>query len=292
MAKTTEQATSAQLLAWSNLAKTLARRAGTLILSMQHEAQTCIAPVTENLEINSKSNSTDLVTRADLASQELIFTSLRSNASTCEHRLIGEEDGDTYSPLDDEATWIVDAIDGTTNYVHGLRDFAVSIALSINKRVVLGVVHSPANNELFHSINGVGSWLNDIPMKPSGRRDLSECLVVSEWGYVRDKEGVKQMLEINERLMVRPVRGVRQLGSGSLDICYVGLGRIDAVYCGVAPKHKDGWKIWDYAASSLIATESGATMKSVDGLPFDIEGSSMVCATPGVMNELLETIQG
>ena len=95
--------------------------------------------------------------------------------------MIGEEDSDEYDKLDDQPTWIVDAIDGTTNYVHGLRDFFVSIGFTFNKKVVIGVVYAPLNDDMFHAIHKAGSYLNDIPIQPSGRRDLGQCLIITEW---------------------------------------------------------------------------------------------------------------
>lgn len=280
-------------LQWIHLAKTVARRAGSLVQTLQDEAHSHTAHEhsLQSLEINEKSNATDLVTRADLASQKLIFDSLRSHPQTRHHRLIGEEDGDVYDALTDEPTWVVDAIDGTTNYVHGVRDYAISIGLVVNHIVQVGVVYAPRNNEMFHAVRGSGAFLNDVPISPSGRTTLTQSLIISEWGYVRDMERVSKMLDVNVRLMAHPVRGVRQLGSGALDICYVGMGRADGTYCGILPDAGDAWKIWDYCAASLVATEAGAVMKNVLGQEFDIEGKSMVCTTPGIMNNLLKVIQ-
>ena len=99
------------------------------------------------------------------------------------------------------------------------------------------------------------------------------------------------MLAVNERPMTHPVRGVRQLGSGAVDICYVGRGRTDGICCGVVDGGKDGWHIWDYVAASLIAQEAGAAMSTVDGETFDIEASSMVCTTPAILDDILRILQ-
>lgn len=271
-----------QLLSWHLLAKTLARRAGKLIVSFRYPSSDD-AP---GFDIESKTNATDLVTSADLASQKLIFDGLKEKCPT--HRLIGEEDTVYYGSLDDQPTWIVDAIDGTTNYVHGINNFAVSIALTVNKSVIIGVVYNPCTDEMFSAIRGHGAFLNDVAIRRSMCLDLTDAIIISEWGYDRSVEGVRKMLSVNERLMVRKVRGIRQLGSGTLNICYVAMGRADAVYCGVA--NGDAWKLWDYAASSLIAEEAGAIFRTVQGASFNIEADSMVCATPRIMDQLLDVI--
>lgn len=272
-------------LGWLLLARQLAVQAGTLVMSLRQPPTSASAATP--LAINSKTASIDLVTSADLASQNLIFSAIAQAFPA--HRLIGEEDVEHYGELDERATWIVDAVDGTTNFVHGLRDWAVSIAFVKDRAVEIGVVYCASSGELFCGVRGCGAYMNDRPIRASGVQRLSEAVIVSEWGYERGTEGVERMLAVNRRLLARNVRGPRQLGSGALDMCYVAMGRIDGVYCGVAG---ESWKIWDYAAASLIAREAGAELRTVEGREFHITCESMVCAAPGVLRELLEAIQG
>lgn len=269
------------------LARTLARQAGDLVLSLRFPAAT---GVEGGLDIDSKSGSSDLVTSADLASQKLIFETLSKSYPS--HRLIGEEDAEDYGSLDERPTWIVDAIDGTTNFVHGLSDFAVSIAFAVEKQVEIGVVYNPSKKEMFSAVRGKGAYLNDKPIQASKCSRLGDGLILTEWGYVRKQPGIREMLAVNERLLEHCTRGVRQLGSGSLDMCYVAMGRADGVYCGVVRGYADSWKIWDYAAASVIATEAGAILRGVEGGEFDIGGQSMLCACSGVIEELLQVIKG
>lgn len=238
------------------------------------------------LGIQRKSSAVDLVTGADLASQDLIFNTLREVCPT--HRLIGEEDKAAREALDDRPTWIVDAIDGTTNYVHDLLNYSVSIGLSIEKRMVIGAVYNPSTDEMFSAVRGYGAFLNDERLRVSDCDNLHEAVVISEWSYERSGDGVKRMLGMNERLLTYPVRGIRQLGSGSLDMCYVAMGRVQAVYGGVATG--DRWKIWDYAAGVVIAEEAGAVLRSVNGEPFDLEGENIVCSAPGIAEELIQVL--
>lgn len=270
------------LLQLQQLAKALARRAGKMIIELRRPSE----KDQPNLDIEQKSSAVDLVTRADIASQSLIFNTLRETCPT--HRLIGEEDESTQDPLDNRPTWIVDAIDGTTNFVHDLLNFSVSIGFAIGKQIVLGAVYNPATDEMFSAVKGYGAFVNDERLHVSDCSSLREALVISEWSYERSRKGVQKMLEVNQRLLMHPVRGIRQLGSGSLDMCYVAMGRVQAVYGGVATGDK--WKIWDYAAGVIIAEEAGAFLRSVDGSPFDIEGENIVCAAPGIVDELLSVL--
>lgn len=274
-------------LGWLLLARELARQAGDLVMSLRHPAATtATAARSAQLSIDSKSDSTDLVTSADLASQNLIFSGIRQHYPS--HRLIGEEQTEGYGSLDERPTWIVDSIDGTTNFVHDIGEFAISIAMVKDAEVQVGVVYAPKSGEMFTSVRGRGAFCNDRRIRTRGTKKLGEGIVISEWGYVRERVGVGRMLGANERIMVRKTRGVRQLGCGSLDICYVGMGRADGVYCGVAGEE---WHIWDYAAAWLVAKEAGAEFRTVDGGKFLITSGSMVCAGPGVLEELLEAIQ-
>lgn len=261
-------------------AVTLARRAGNLIRQLRFPAD----PSAHGLAIDAKSGSADLVTSADLASQRLIFDALR--ISYPHHLLIGEEDA-SHEDLTDAPTWVVDAIDGTTNFVHGLSDVCVSVALCVNRQPVAGAVYNPFRNEMFHAATGRGAYLNDSPISARTCACLADALVLTEWGYVREPSAVRAILAANERLINSNVRAVRQLGAGALDLCYVATGRADAVYCGVAG---DGWRMWDFAAGVLIATEAGAVVTALDGSPFCVTRPSMACATESLLPVLRDIV--
>lgn len=266
---------------WLQTARTLAREAGDHIKALRHPPSTDAS----KLDITSKSGSTDLVTNADVLAQATIFGALQNAYPT--HKRIGEEDKSSQE-LTDDPTWVVDSIDGTTNYVHGLSDVAVSIAFMLRKHAVVGVVYNPMRNELFHAVRGRGAFLNDRPIKVSSATTLDQSLVVCEWGYDRTPVGIDTMLGGVKRLMLANVRAVRQLGSGALDMCYVACGRADAVYTGLA---NEGWKIWDYAAASVIVEEAGGKLSAVDGGPFSVTGKSMACSTPGIADDLVAVLR-
>lgn len=271
-------------LGWLQLARTLAREAGDMVLAMRKLSPSSAAPA---LNLETKSASSDLVTSADRASQRHIFSGIKKQYPS--HRLIGEEDATPYGMLDARPTWIVDAIDGTTNYIHDISEFSVSIAFVLNKTTQVGVVYAPKSGELYHAVVNRGSFCNDLRLSTSATTTLSRAIIISEWGYIRGAgRNVDKMVSANRELLARDVRGVRQLGSGCLDLCYVGHGRADGVYCGVAG---EGWHVWDYAAGALVATEAGAEIRRLDGGPFDMTGDSMVCATAGVLAALVGAVR-
>lgn len=270
------------ILGWLQTAKTLARDAGTRISAMRFPPRGSNFP---DLNVTAKSGSSDLVTNADIAAQEAIFQGLATAFPL--HLRIGEEDGDA-PVLSDQPTWIVDSIDGTSNFVSGLPDVSVCIALAVKGRVILGVVYNPFRNEMFHAVSGGGAYLNDNPISTSTTSVLPEAMVVCEWGYERSPTGIDAMLAGIRRLMLANVRGVRQIGSGALDLCYVACGRVDGVYTGLAG---EGWKIWDYAAAGIVAEEAGAVMTDICGNPFTLTSSSMACAAPGLAANFVATVK-
>lgn len=272
---------TADLHGYLQAAKMLARRAGRLIRQHRYPGD---PKGTAGLAIDAKSGSADLVTSADLASQHLIFETLRSIYPT--HLLIGEEDAQ-HSELSDAATWVVDAIDGTTNFVHGLSEVCVSIALCVNRAPIVAAVYNPMRNEMFHAAQGCGAYLDDVPIRCGDCAALADALVLTEWGYVREAGAVRKILAANERLISHNVRAVRQLGAGALDLCYVAAGRADAVYCGVAG---EGWKMWDFAAGVLVAREAGAVVTALDGGKFDLATPSMACSSTALLGALLDIV--
>jgi myo-inositol-1(or 4)-monophosphatase len=169
-----------------------------------------------------------------------------------------------------------------------LADVAVSIALAVKGRVVVGVVYNPFRNEMFHACVRRGAFLNDRRIAVSSAVSLDSALVVCEWGYERSPAGIDAMLAGVRRLMLSNVRGIRQIGSGALDMCYVACGRVEAVYTGLAG---EGWKIWDYAAAGLIAEEAGARLSTIGGEPFALTAKSMACTAPGIAKDLIAALR-
>ena len=203
----------------------------------------------------------DLVTQADFESQQVIRDFLEQEFP--EHRFVGEEDlpGENPPVSKDDYCWIVDPLDGTTNYVHQLRSFAVSIGLRRHDQTIVGCVLDPVLEETYAAILGQGATLNDQPIKTSGAEEVGESLFVFSFGRgcKRDDPQVIRFLNILEE-----AASVRRLGSAALNLCYVACGRTDAYWATKLKK-------WDVAAGWLIAQEAGATIEDFTGKPLDLD---------------------
>ena len=203
----------------------------------------------------------DWVTKADFESQEVIRDFLAREFP--DHRFIGEEDlpGESLLVSPDDYCWIVDPLDGTTNYVHQLRSFAVSIGLRRGEQTAVGCVLDPILDETFAAMLGQGATLNGQAIKTSGANEIGDSLFVFSLGRgcERDDPQVIRFLNILEE-----AGSIRRLGSAALNLCYVACGRTDAYWATELKK-------WDVAAGWLIAKEAGATIEDFTGRPLDIE---------------------
>jgi myo-inositol-1(or 4)-monophosphatase len=215
----------------------------------------------------------NLVTEADLASEKAIIHLIRT--AFPEHTVLAEESGVTFGT--DSCEWIIDPLDGTTNYAHGLPEFTVSIAFALEGKLVFGSVLSPVTEELFCGMRGLGATLNSRPIRVSRTQDLSESLLVT--GFPYDLTAViHPMMQRFERCLMS-AQGVRRLGSAALDLCYVACGRFDGFWeQNLAP--------WDTAAGVVIAEEAGASISDFSNGPYSIEKQEIL-ATNGVIHEEL-----
>eukprot|EP00586_Coscinodiscus_wailesii_P019706 CAMPEP_0172512074 /NCGR_PEP_ID=MMETSP1066-20121228/241533_1 /TAXON_ID=671091 /ORGANISM="Coscinodiscus wailesii, Strain CCMP2513" /LENGTH=370 /DNA_ID=CAMNT_0013291711 /DNA_START=28 /DNA_END=1140 /DNA_ORIENTATION=+ len=255
------------------------------------------------LGISYKTTSSDFCTEIDLKNETLVANGIR--AAFPSHVIIGEESTGTADPsplAPDEPTWIIDPIDGTTNFAAGLPLTCVSIGFCEGGRPVLGVVFSPPTGELYAAVEGRGAYRNGKRLvKSSGDGavtdvSLSRAVVCFEFGYECGEEGIEKMVAAVKRILKHGCRCLRGLGSGVLDLCYVASGRLDVVYAGVAG---EGWKPWDYCAGMVIVEEAGGVIRSlqgqkeefddngviVPGSRFDIYSKSVIC---GGNKKLLE----
>mmetsp|Transcript_1185 Transcript_1185/g.1877 ORF Transcript_1185/g.1877 Transcript_1185/m.1877 type:complete len:275 (+) Transcript_1185:52-876(+) len=262
---------------WLSLARNLAAEAGVLIRAASESVRSEGAG-------QEKSCSVDLVTEYDRQAEDIILSKIRDRYPG--HGIISEES----NPKGElkKVTWVVDPIDGTTNFIAGLPEVAVSIGIIVDGKPEVGVVYNPIRNEIFHAVRGCGAFLDDRPIHVNKGITLSQAIVCVEFGYVRTNEGAVTMLEPVRKLLSRSVRTIRMIGSGTLDLCFVACGRLDAVYAGVAG---EGWYPWDYAAGGLIAEEAGAKLCKVDGSEFSIFGDSVVCSSPSIVGDILEVIR-
>jgi myo-inositol-1(or 4)-monophosphatase len=217
----------------------------------------------------------DLVTEMDLRAQETIFAILDQGAREIE--IIGEESAGRL-PGDDRPYWLVDPLDGTTNYIRHYPSFAVSIALVREGEVVLGVVFNPVSGELYRATRGGGASVNGRELRVSSTSALHDSLLGSGFPYdawtAPDNNGAAWCR------LLRCAISLRCDGSAALDLCHVAAGRFDAYWeVGLAP--------WDLAAGSLIVAEAGGRVTASDGSGFSVVGSTIVASNGHIHHELL-----
>ena len=203
----------------------------------------------------TKSSSSDLVTTADTAVEELITS--RIAAVRPDDTVIGEEGTATQGST--SIVWHVDPIDGTTNYVYGIRSYAVSIAAEIDGDVVAAVVNNPSSSELYTATRSAGARCNGEPLACRDEGNLAKALVATGFGY-RAERRLRQGAVL--AALLGEIRDIRRFGSAALDLCAVASGQVDAYYEG-------GLNRWDMAAGALIAAEAGATVANLAGGPPD-----------------------
>jgi myo-inositol-1(or 4)-monophosphatase len=210
----------------------------------------------------------DLVTEADLASQEAIRGLIAQRFP--EHAFLGEENPD-FSVLDSPFCWIVDPLDGTTNYVHGLPNYAVSVAVARGGVVLAGAVYDPVGEESFTVVVGQGAFCNGVRLAASGIAELSRALVAVSFPTRISRESP----DIAALLAILPhCQAFRRMGSSALNLCYLAAGRLDAYW-------STSTKIWDIAAGILMVQEAGGRVSGPTGKRFDLaSGDFLAAATP------------
>ncbi len=211
----------------------------------------------------SKKGARDLLTSADLAAEKIVIEEIRSRFPG--HYIMSEEASPemTAQILEQEHVWIIDPIDGTTNFSHGHQVVSTSIAYASKGKVFAGVVHAPFLNETFAAERGTGATLNGKPIRCGEAESLTDCLVATGFPYVRDNTDL-----LTKRLssVLNNCRDVRRLGSAAIDICWVACGRFDAYY--------ETCMVWDIAAGSLIAREAGAEVGHLGAVPANWKAAS------------------
>ncbi|KAI6704651.1 hypothetical protein NL676_007613 [Syzygium grande] len=226
----------------------------------------------------------DLVTETDKACEDLIFNHLKQRYPT--HKFIGEETTAACgtSELTDEPTWIVDPLDGTTNFVHGFPFVCISIGLTIGKVPTVGVVYNPIMEELFTGVQGKGAFLNGNPIKVSSQSDLVKCLLATEAGVKRDKATLDASTGRIKSLLFK-VRSVRMSGSCALNLCGIACGRLDLFYeAGFGGP-------WDVAGGAVIVKEAGGLVYDPSGKDFDITSQRVAASNPLIKDAFVEVLQ-
>lgn len=220
-----------------------------------------------------KKGAINLVTEADLASERAIIETIRTTFP--DHTVVAEESG--VMPGTDSHRWIIDPLDGTTNYAHSLPEFTVSIAFAFEGDLVYGLVLNPVTGELFCGTRDQGATLNGQPIKASQTQTVSESLLVTGFPY-EIKPIVRPLMSRFERCLMA-AQGVRRLGSAALDLCYVACGRFDGFWeQDLAP--------WDTAAGLVIAQEAGGTISDFSNGSYSIDKKEILATNGFIHHEL------
>ncbi|KAL9277925.1 hypothetical protein ACSQ67_024834 [Phaseolus vulgaris] len=226
----------------------------------------------------------DLVTETDKACEDLIFNHLKQLYPS--HKFIGEETtaAGGNAELTDEPTWIVDPLDGTTNFVHGFPFVCVSIGLTIGKIPTVGVVYNPIINELFTGIRGKGAFLNGKPIKVSSQTELMSALLATEIGTKRDNLTVDVCTNRINSLLFK-VRSLRMTGSCALNLCGIACGRLDVFFeLGFGGP-------WDVAGGAVIVREAGGVIFDPSGADFDITSQRVAASNPFLKDALVDVVR-
>ena len=232
----------------------------------------------ENLQVSLK-GAGDFVSKADFAAEEIIREQLTEARPT--YGWVGEETGVTEGD-DPTRRWIVDPLDGTTNFLHGMPHWAVSIALEHKGEVVAGVVYDPTKDEMFFAEKGQGAWMNESRMRVSGRRRLSECVFATGLPF-SGRADLPQTLKELARILPA-TSGVRRWGSASLDLAYVAAGRFDGFW-------ERGLNLWDIAAGVVIVREAGGMIEPLRKDRNILADGEVICANEPIFEQFAKIIR-
>ena len=247
-----------------------ARRAGSIINQASQNL--------DLLNVSKKSHS-DYVSEVDGAAEHAIIKVLL--AAYPDHAILAEESGHQGDEKNSEYQWIIDPLDGTTNFLHGFPKYSVSIAVKHKGVLSHAVVYDPTNNELFTASRGGGAFLNDRRIRVSKRTRLEDCLIGTGIPF-RDLTHLDAYIAMFKDIIPRTA-GIRRPGSAALDLAYVATGRYDGFWeIGLAP--------WDMAAGCLLITEAGGLVGDLEGNETQLESGQILAGNPKIFGQLLQVI--
>ena len=230
------------------------------------------------LKINVKSPN-DFVTEVDHAAEQAVIETLLT--AYPDHSILAEESGRQHGAKHSEYLWIIDPLDGTTNFIHGFPVYAVSIALAHRGVIQQGVVYDPARNDLFYATKGRGAYLNDRRLRVSKRTRMSEALIGTGFPF-RKGDNFKRYVKMFEEVM-QQCAGLRRPGAAALDLCYVAAGWYDGFF-------ETGLNPWDIAAGSLMITEAGGLIGNFTGEADYLHQREVVAGTPKIYGQLVQML--
>ena len=261
---------SANLHPMLNVAIKAARAAGAII----NRAALDI----ESVRVSTKQIN-DFVTDVDQKAEEVIIETLLTAYPA--HGILAEESGSEHGAQGSDFVWIIDPLDGTTNFIHGFPVYCVSIALAVNGKVEQAVVYDPTRNDIFCATKGRGAYMNDRRIRVSKRTQLKECLISTGFPY-RPGDKLKQHLSMLGDI-ISQTAGVRRPGAAALDLAYVAAGFSDGFF-------ESGLQPWDVAAGSLLVTEAGGLVGNYTGESEFLHENECVAANPRIYGQMVTTL--
>jgi myo-inositol-1(or 4)-monophosphatase len=232
----------------------------------------------ENLQVSLKGPA-NFVSAADKRAEEMLYTDL--SKARPGYGFLGEEGG-IREGSDKSHTWIVDPLDGTTNFLHGIPQFAISIGLRRDDTLMAGVIYNPANDELYISERGKGAFLNDQRLRVAGRKNLSESVIAC--GLPHIGRGDLQLAHAELATMMPKVAGLRRFGAASLDLAGVAAGRLDGYW-------ERDLQPWDLAAGILMVREAGGTVSGMLGNDDALTTGNVICGNENIHGELVKILK-
>ena len=231
-----------------------------------------------NISSINKKGKIDLVTEADLASEKAVIDVVSHDFP--DDMILAEESGETGRKSG--RMWIVDPLDGTTNFAHSFPFFGVSIALQVKNEIAAGVVFNPVLDEFFEAEKGKGAFLNKNEIRVSDKVSMKDSLIGTGFPYdvYEDPEPVLNYL----KKVIVEAQGIRRAGAAAVDLCYVAAGRLDGFW-------EQGLKPWDTAAGSLIVQEAGGLISDFNGNPYNPYVKTILASTPGIHAKMVEVLK-
>ena len=232
----------------------------------------------ENLQVSMKGPA-NFVTMADRRAEEMLHTDLTKARPG--YGFIGEEGGIRVGD-DKSHTWIVDPLDGTTNFLHGIPQFAISIGLQREGVMIAGVIYNPANDELYTAERGKGAFLNDQRLRVAGRRQLNECVIGC--GLPHIGRGDHDLSRLEMTAIQNKVAGLRRFGAASLDMAFIAAGRLDGYW-------ERNLQPWDMAAGQIMIREAGGVVSGMAGDDDPLKTGHLICGNEYVHAELVKILK-
>ena len=227
-------------------------------------------------KIRSKSLS-DYVTEIDIECQKVIKGIISEHFPS--HSFLAEEDGGSFKDKND--VWIIDPLDGTTNFIHGLSHSAVSVAFYTSGEIKTGVIYDPYKKELFHAVKGGGAYLNERSISVTDTRDMRSSLIATGMPF-RKHEKISKYFTVLSNVL-KSSSGIRRMGSAAIDLAYTACGRFDGFF--------EGWLApWDIAAGVLIVEEAGGTVRDFSGKTGFLNNGCIIASGKGIFDQLFEIV--